>query len=375
MQHESGAGRQEQGVPRIVAAATAVPPHTVTQDEARGLAAELFAGLLADEPGLLGVFDHAGVATRRTSRPLDWYRQPHGWGETADVFVETALALLAEAARDILAQTGCAASDIDHLVVVTSTGVATPSLDARLCNILPFRSDVRRTPLWGLGCAGGVAGLARAREFALADPSARVLLLAVELCSLTFQSGDGDRRTLVAASLFGDGCGAALVCGAQAPRPPAWDAAPRTVLALRAAHSVLWPDTEDVMGWTVDDAGLHVVFSRDIPTIVREWVRPSLDVFLARHPLTGSRPPRLVLHPGGPKVLAAYRHTLAVEAAALRHARDVLHAHGNMSSPTCLFVLDRSWRAAAFAPGDDVLFGALGPGFCAEYVLGRADLW
>lgn len=357
--------------PRLVAVATSVPPHSVTQPEARALAAHVFARLLDEEPALLGVFDHAGVQTRHASRPLDWYREAHGWRDTTEAFVEMALDLLEAAARSVFAQTGFTAADIDQLVVVTSTGIATPSLDARLCNRLPFRSDVRRTPLWGLGCAGGVSGLARAREFALADPTARVLLLAVELCSLTFQAGDDDRRTLVAASLFGDGAAGVLVCGAAAARPPSWDAAPRRVLALRAAHSVFWRDTEDVMGWTVDDAGMHVVFSRDIPTIVREWVRPSLDGFLARYPEVDTHSLRVVLHPGGPKVLAAYRHALALPPHALDHSRAVLREHGNMSSPTCLFVLDRTLASGDVQAGDDVVLGALGPGFCAEYVLAR----
>ena len=366
-------------VPRLVAVATAVPPHTVTQDDAKSLATELFATLLADEPALLGVFDHAGVTTRHASRPLDWYASAHGWRETTEAFVESALALTEQAVRDVLERCALTAADVDHIVFVTSTGVATPSLDARLCNRLPFRSDVRRTPVWGLGCAGGVSGLARAREFALAHPTARVLLIAVELCSLSFQSGDGDRRTLVAASLFGDGAAAALICGPLAPPLPmpgraaagASAEAPRIEIALRDAHSVFWRDTEDVMGWTVDDRGLHVVFSRDIPTIVREWVRPSLDEFLAQHDLAMNASLRVVLHPGGPKVLAAYRAALELPAQALDHARAVLREHGNMSSPTCLFVLERTLAAGDIADGDDVVLGALGPGFCAEYVLAR----
>ncbi len=364
----NGGRAADSGTPRLIGVATATPSHSLTQDQVKAFTSQLFGELLREEPTLLAVFDHAGVATRQSSLPLEWYATEHGWRETTEAYVESALALIEEATRDVLARCGLTAADIDHIVLVSSTGVATPSLDARLCNRLPFRSDVRRTPIWGLGCAGGVSGVARAREFALAHPTARVLLLAVELCSLSFQSGDGDRRTLVAASLFGDGAAAAVIAGPQAPVSRAWGG---VGIALRGAHSVLWQNTEDVMGWTVDDKGLHVVFSRDIPTIVREWVRPSLDAFLGQYDVGANETLRAVLHPGGPKVLAAYRDALGLGEHALDHSRAVLREHGNMSSPTALFVLERTLAAGDIADGDDVVLGALGPGFCAEYVLGR----
>src|SRR5207249_3660253 len=245
----------------------------------------------------------------------------------------------------------------------------TPSLDARLANLLRFRQDVRRTPIWGLGCAGGAAGLSRARDFALADPGARVLLIALELCSLTFQRGDLDRRNLVATSLFSDGAAAAVIAGAEAE---ASDGAPRHSLELLASRSTLWPDTLDVMGWTVDEKGLHVVFSRDIPSIVRNWVRGNLEEFLAANGLELGSIPHVIAHPGGPKVLAAYASALGLPIETFRHAREVLRTCGNMSSPTCLFVLERALEAGDFHPGELGVVSALGPGFSSEYVLIRS---
>jgi alkylresorcinol/alkylpyrone synthase len=258
--------------------------------------------------------------------------------------------------------------DVDHLVFVSSTGLSTPSIDALLCNHLGCRVDVRRTPIWGLGCAGGAVGLSRARDFALADPSARVLLVALELCSLTFQPGDVSKRNLVATSLFGDGAAAAVVIGNGVVARPG---APHRALELAASQSILWKDTLDVMGWTIDGDGLHVVFSRDIPSIVRENVRPSLAAFLDRNELAIDDVEHLVTHPGGVKVLRAYAEALGLAPERFRHAHDVLREYGNMSSPSCLFVLERYLETKEIADGERAVVSALGPGFCAEYVLLR----
>jgi len=353
--------------PRLVALATAVPPHTVGQDEARDFARRLFREVLdEDRDRLLGVFDHAGIRNRNVCAPLEWFSRDHDFAEKNALYVEHAVRLGGQVAEEVMARAGIGPSEIDHLVFVSSTGIAAPGVDARLANLLGFRSDFRRTPIWGLGCAGGVAGLARAREFALAEPGSRVLLIALELCSLTFQRNDLSRRNLVAASLFGDGAAAALVVAGDGAahnghRP----------LDLVAASGTFWPDTLDVMGWDVDGAGLHVIFARDIPSIVRERVKPGLEEFLGRHGLTLAALDHAVTHPGGMKVLAAYQEALGLAPGALAHARAVLRDHGNMSSPTCLFVLERFLEARAIGAGESAVLSALGPGFCAEYVLMR----
>lgn len=358
--------------PRLIALGTAVPPHVVPQAAVRAMAARLFAGTDAGSSRLLRAFDQGGIATRHLVMPLEWYETARTFAEQNALFVPHALALAREAAERALAECGLAAADLDHVMVVTTTGIATPSLDARLALALGCRADVRRTPLWGLGCAAGTAGLAHARDFARADTSARVLLVAVELCSLTFRPEDRDKRNLIAASLFGDGAAAVVVQGADAPLPPRRGRQP---LELLDSHSTLWPDTLGVMGWTVSTRGLHVVFSRDIPTIVRERVRPALEPWLAHHALTLDQITHLVSHPGGAKVLAAYAEALGRDASAFREAYAVLRDHGNMSSPTCLFVLERLRAQGAIAPGEYALVSALGPGFAAEYVLARGAAW
>lgn len=353
--------------PRIVALATATPRHRVSQREARRLAAHLFRERLDEDPRLLRVFDHTGIDARNMCMPLEWYGADHDFGERNALYLEHALALAENTGRTALTRAGLTPRDVDHVVFVSSTGLATPSLEARLANVMGLRGDVRRTPIWGLGCAGGAVGLSRARDFARADPSARVLLVTVELCTLTFQRNDITRRNLVAAALFGDGAAAVVVEGAGVSPPRA---APRTP-ELIDARSTLWPDSLEVMGWEVDGHGLHVVFSREIPAIVRERVRPELAAFLESNGLTLEGPEHVVAHPGGVKVLHALAEALGRDADAFRHSQAVLRAHGNMSSPTCLFVLERLLGSGEVRSGDHAVVAALGPGFASEYVLLR----
>ena len=352
---------------QLVALATAVPEHEIAQSHVKDLARNLFREVLReDDARLLAVFDHAGVKTRNVCVPLEWFGTDHTFAEKSALYVEHAVSLGAQAASRVLMRAGLTPADVDHVVFVSSTGIAAPTIEARLANVLPMRSGVRRTPLWGLGCAGGAAGMARAREFALADPGSRVLLVALELCSLTFQRNDLSKRNLVAASLFGDGAAAAIVttggCGQSNGMRP---------LDLVASASTFWHDTLDVMGWDVDGAGLHVIFARDIPSIVHERVRPGLAEFLAAQGLSLATLDHVVAHPGGMKVLAAYRQALGLAETALDHAYAVLEEHGNMSSPTCLFVLERVLAAQGIGEGESAILSALGPGFCAEYVLMR----
>ncbi len=358
-------------LPRLEALATAVPRHVVRQEDARAFTAHLFRDVLGEDPDrLLSVFEHSAIRTRRVCMPLEWFGEDHTFAEKNALYLEHALRLATEAASRLLERLGLTPRDIDHLLFVSSTGLATPSVDARLVNSLGFRSDVRRTPIWGLGCAGGAAGLARAREFALADPDSRVMLIALELCSLTFQRNDLSKRNLVAASLFADGAAAAMIAGGSAPGPQRNG---HGALSLIGSSSTLWSDTLDVMGWEVDGDGLHVVFSRDIPAIVRERVRPSLAEFLGAHGLRCEDLDHVVAHPGGLKVLAAYEETLGLAPRAFLHAREVLAEYGNMSSPTCLFVLERFLEAQEIGPRQTAVLSALGPGFSAEYVLLRAE--
>jgi alkylresorcinol/alkylpyrone synthase len=360
--------RKNVAPPRLASIATAVPKHAASQTETRALVARMSHGSDAGSERLLAVFDHSGIDRRHFCMPLEWYTTPHTFEEQNALYIEHALALGLSAAREALARAGLAAGDLDHIVFV-----ATPSLDAGLSLALGCRPDCRRTPLWGLGCAGGAAGLARSRDLALADTHARVLLVAVELCSLTFRYEDRDKRNLVATSLFADGAAAAVVGGAEVGGDEAAHRNGSRALELLGSHSNLWPDTIGMMGWTVTGRGLHVVFSRDIPSFVRERVRPSLEGFLSQHGLSLDDAMHVAAHPGGAKVLEAYAEALGRPASAFAHAREVLRDYGNMSSPTCLFVLERQLRAGEIGAGEPVLVSALGPGFAAEYVLARGS--
>jgi alkylresorcinol/alkylpyrone synthase len=365
---------------RLLALATAVPPHVIHQEGARRLVESMFGGASAGDAGsewdrLYSVFEHGAIETRHSCMPLAWYGVPHDFRERNDLYVRHALQLSQEASAAALERAGLAPGDVDHVVFVSSTGLSTPSIDALLANRMGFSPRIRRTPIWGLGCAGGAAGLARAGAFAAAEPGSRVLVVALELCSLTFQYGDRTKRNLVAASLFADGAAAAIVTAgddSEGSAPGGLGASSEDRrLELVATGGTFWSDTLDVMGWEVDGDGLHVVFSRDIPAIVRTRVRPSLEAFLAEQGLRLSDVRHLAAHPGGLKVLDAYREVLDLEESAIRHARAVLRTHGNMSAPTCLFVLERFLDAGEVAPGEHVLLTALGPGFAVEYVLLR----
>ncbi len=358
---------------RLAAVATALPPHTVSQPQARAFVAEMFERVVrGDTSRLLAVFDRSGIVSRRTCMPLDWYRTPHDFGETSAAYVDQALILARDAAERALERSGYGAADVTHLLFVSSTGIATPSIDARLAAAAGFASHVRRVPIWGLGCAGAAAGLARAAEFARSDPNAVVLMIALELCTLAFQPGDSDARNIVATALFSDGAAAAVVT-APGRRPPRnAEGTGGVALDVLASSSTLWPGTLDIMGWTVDAQGLHVVFSRDIPAFVRQCIRADIEEFLAAHGRTLADLDHFVAHPGGPKVIEAYADALAFEPARLRHSQAVLERCGNMSSPTCLFVLEATLAAGDVHAGDTALVAALGPGFASEYVLLQA---
>lgn len=339
--------------PRLVALATAHPPHDLPQDEVARNGADLFATTHGGFERLAPIYRNAEIENRHSCVPIDWYLRPHSFGERNDLFLANAVELIGEAAEKALAQAHLAADEIDVIVTVCSTGVATPALDARLMEALPFRRDVQRLPIFGLGCAGGVLGLARAAALAKAEPEARILFLVVELCALTFRHADRSKSNLVATALFGDGAAAAIV-SARA------DYAGRPALGPWGEHT--WPDSLDVMGWDVADDGLKVVFSRDIPALVREDLRPVTDAFLTRNGLTLADVDGFVCHPGGAKVLDALEEAFDLSPRSLVHARDVLREHGNMSAATVLFVLKAALDAGARGRQ---LMTTLGPGFTA----------
>lgn len=341
--------------PRLLALSTALPPYTLRQADIERRARGYFAGAAAlDLDRLIPVFANAGIDTRYSCVPVEWYDRPHGWAERNELYLEHAVRLLERATRAALADAGLAANQLDAVVTISTTGIATPSLDARLLNRLGMRPDVTRLPVFGLGCAGGVAGLARAADLARARPGSNVLFLVVELCALCFRRGDNSKSNVVATALFGDGAAAGIV-STDGDGP-----------VLGAAGEHTWPDSLGVMGWDVMEDGLKAIFSRDIPALVRSELRAAAETFLARHGLTLDGIDHVVCHPGGVKVLSAIEEAFALAAGALDHARAVLRDCGNMSAATVLFVLERTLKAGA---SGRVLLSALGPGFTAGFLV------
>jgi alkylresorcinol/alkylpyrone synthase len=350
--------RANDGRTALLSLATSVPPIVLRQSDVVARATSLFDGRSSDIDRLIPVFENAGIATRHSCVPLAWYEQSHSWSERNRLYIDNALALLEEAAGACLSNAACEAADIDAIVTVSTTGIATPSLDAHLVGRLGLRPDVARLPIFGLGCAGGVLGLARAAALARAMPGARVLFLVVELCALTFRKTDQSKSNIIAAALFGDGAAAALI------GPGGSDGGSAMAIGESGEHT--WPDSLNVMGWHVEDDGLGVLFSRDIPTLVREEFRTATDAFLARHGLTRNDIDSFVCHPGGTKVIAALEDALQLRPGTMHEARDVLRQYGNMSAATVLFVLKRHLRGNASA--QRLLLSALGPGFTAGFM-------
>ena len=340
--------------PRLLAVATAVPPYPLDQDAVIERVRRLFGGAEALDR-LLPVFTNTGIRTRYSCVPIEWYDRPHGWTERNRIYLESALDLLEVTTIQLLDRAGLARNQIDAVVVVSTTGIATPSLDALLIERMGLRADVRRLPIFGLGCAGGVLGLSRAAAQAMAAPGETVLFLVVELCALSFRRDDFAKSNIVATALFGDGAAGALL-STEADGP-----------AIVAMGEHTWPGTLGVMGWEVADDGLSAIFSRDIPQLVATRFRASLDGFLGRHDLALGDIDRFVCHPGGTKVIAALEAAFGLEEGALALARGVLRDHGNMSAATVMFVLAR--MLAEGRPWRRALMNALGPGFTAGFLV------
>jgi alkylresorcinol/alkylpyrone synthase len=332
---------------------TAVPPHIMVQRDVAERARVHFGDLVGDRAErLMPVYGNAGVEHRHACVPIDWHGHPHGWLERSAIYLENAVALLERAAVDCLRVVGLQARDVDAVVVVSTSGIATPSLDAVLVNRLGLRSDVKRLPIFGLGCAGGVLGLSRAADLARLDPRATVLFLVVELCSLAFRGNDKTAANFVSTALFADGATAALI------------SARGDGITLGASGEHTWYDTLDIMGWDIKDDGLQVRLSRDIPSLVRERMRDVTTQFLDRHGLALADIDRFVCHPGGAKVLSALEEAFGIPEGALAEGRSVLRDFGNMSAATVMFVLDRMLKGGA---SGRMLMTAMGPGFTAAF--------
>lgn len=359
-------------MPKIQSISTYKPPNVIPQSEAVSFARSLFSSSYRDIDRLLKVFQNGDIASRNVCMPLEWYGKQHDFETRNDLYIQHAVNYGKQAIERCLTgkhylKQPVEPSSIDAIIFVSSTGIATPSIEARIMNLLPFRQDVKRMPIWGLGCAGGAAGLSRAFDYCKAYPTAKVLVVAIELCSLTFQKDDQSKSNLVGVSLFSDGVACALIAGNETTIE-----SKITMPRIKATSSRFLPDSEDIMGWDVKNNGLHVIFSKSIPSLITQWLGPFVHQFLENEELSTTNITHFIAHPGGKKVLQAYEKTLNFETSKTEHSRKVLRQNGNMSSPTVLYVLEAFIQQQA-TNGEYGLMAALGPGFCGELLLLQWD--
>ena len=356
---------------RILGARGAFPEHRYAQHEITDAFLDAVQGEDANEPLVRRVHANAGVETRHLVMPLEEYGSLRDFGQANDRFIEAGTELGARAVVETLKQVGLTPEDVDVVVGATVTGVAVPTLEARVATMIGMRPDVRRMPLVGLGCVAGAAGTARLHDYLLGHPDHVGVLMSVELCSLTVQRDDSSMPNIVGGGLFGDGAAAVVAVGSERAAELAECAGGPTVEVLDSV-SHLYPDSERTMGWDVGPGGLLIVLDAKVPDLVETHLGADVARFLSAHGLTGDDVEWWVSHPGGPKVLEAMQAALGVHRSALQVTWDSLAAVGNLSSASVLNVLADTLRDRPPRPGSYGLMLALGPGFCSELVLLRA---
>ncbi|SFE89099.1 type III polyketide synthase [Alteribacillus iranensis] len=347
-------------MPVIEHVVTQNAPYRVSQEETVEVVRGLFGDHFRDIERLLQVFENGKINNRYLAAPLSWFQEEHGLEEKNQLYIEQSVKMGSQAIANCLSQTNTDPNEIEAIIFISSSGMATPTIDARIINELSLPLHIKRIPVWGLGCAGGAAGVSRAHDYLLAYPQAKVLVLCIELCSLTFQREDFSKSNLVGTSLFADGAACVLMSGDQLAHT---GLKPKTV----DTQSTLMPNSEDVMGWDVKDSGLHVIFSRSIPAIIENWLKPNVEQFLHRLGKKETDIDHFVAHPGGKKVLHAYEKSLGFPNEKTKPSQTILSSYGNMSSPTVLYVLKYIMEQGP-SDGDQGLLTALGPGFSSEMV-------
>lgn len=346
---------------KISAVHTAAPTHYYGQEQLLAAFQAAWATQHHNPRRVAQLHRAVKVGGRHLALPMEDY-PGLSFGQANDAFVRVGTDIGAEAVSGALAAAGLDAADVDAIFTTTVTGVATPSIDARLVNRLGLRTDIRRVPMFGLGCVAGAAGIARVADYLRGHPDHVAVLLSVELCSLTLQRADLSIPNLIATGLFGDG--AAAVVGVGANRSVA-DGMPQVV----ASKSRFYPNTERVMGWDIGDTGFKIVLSAGVPQMVDRHMGSDVDAFLAEHDLSRGDIARWICHPGGPKVLQAFERTLGLTQDDTNLTWRSLEEVGNLSSASVLHVLRDTLRQRPCAPGDRGLVLAMGPGFCSELVL------
>ena len=361
-----GEFQKEICMPVIVSATTGFPEHYYPQNTLLAAAQEEWRPRRASilKP-LEQFYTNVKVSGRYLSWPLERYKEPSTFEERNNAYIETALGLGEKTICALLDQLQMSPQEVDQLTVISTTGIAVPSLDARLMNRIPFSRGMKRLPLFGLGCVGGAAGIARTADYLRGHPDEAVILFAVELCSLTLQRDDLSMANLVASGLFGDGAAAVLMVGDDHPR--AKPGMPRVI----DSQSQFFPETEHIMGWDVTNSGFKVLLSADIAGLAQSEVRPSMEAFLSRHGLTITDIDHWLVHPGGPRVIQALADGLGLPDEALALSWETLAEVGNVSSASVLLILDKTMKRLQPKSGEWAVLMAMGPAFCAELVLLR----
>jgi alkylresorcinol/alkylpyrone synthase len=342
------------GTATLMSLATSVPPNVFRQDEVESATRALFGHRYPEFERLAPIFANAGVSKRHAVKPIEWYFEPRGWPERTQAFFEGGEALFMEAALGAIKRAGLLPREIDTVVTVCSTGIATPSLEARVANKLGLREDISRVPVFGLGCAGGVSGLSIASRLAQVRPGTNILLVALELCTLAFRVDKLTKANTVANGLFGDGAAAVVLRAGDGGG-----------LQIEGSGEHLWADTLDVMGWDIDPEGLGVILRPAVPAFVNRNIGAAVTNILQRMQLSQPDIDRFVCHPGSSKVITALETALALDDGSLDCERQILSEYGNMSAPTVLFILE---RVLAKQKPSCMLLTALGPGFTASCV-------
>lgn len=330
----------------IISLVTATPDHSISQPEVVSRIGQSMGGEMPRH--LQSIYNNSGIDTRYLAQPADDYMAPAEWPQRNAAYLEHADRLICDLSAKALSKAALSADDIDIIICVSSTGVATPSLPTQMLQKAGFRASTQIIPLFGYGCAGGVLGMQVARDMAIARTDANILLLCVELCSLAFRMGDNSKKGIVSTALFADG-GSAMIISAKGEGPRIGNIAQKT-----------WPNTRDMMGWDIDEAGLGLILARDIPSFVTREFAPVMDDFLSANNLTKSQLREPACHPGGAKVIDALEGYFDHLPDGLPLTREILRGHGNMSSPTVHFVLEHIMQADDDRP---IIITALGPGF------------
>ncbi|MFZ1321364.1 MAG: 3-oxoacyl-[acyl-carrier-protein] synthase III C-terminal domain-containing protein [Ignavibacteria bacterium] len=350
-------------MPEIISVSVKEMPYSIHQTEMKEFAKNIFSRKFADTERLMPVFENSEIDKRNLCVSLDYFKKKKSFAEKNSDYLNLTIRYSSEVIKECALKAGFDLQSITDFIYISSTGISTPSPDAYIINELKLNKNINRFPLWGLGCAGGVSGIAKANTLAKANPDAVVLIVTSELCSLTFLNDDFSKSNFIATSLFSDGVAAVLVVGDNFKS----NNENNFRLKIKDSRSRIYDETLDVMGWDVTDDGLKVVFSKDIPNIVENNLKPDIIEFLSENELNINDIKNFITHPGGIKVIDAYVKCLNIDKARLSNTKSVLRSHGNMSSATVLYVLDR-FINTGFQEGHG-LMTSLGPGFSSEMVL------